>query len=240
MLATIFPRFDGFLSISETLSELVKKYAPKAKNLKIPILVDVSISDGVKPHFSSRPYIFHSGTLYEQKDGVVGMLEAFAIANRQLHGKYDFIMTGQLEESRDKDKIQEVIDRNHLQDRVKFVGYLSLKELREYQQGSSMMIINKYDTQQNRYNFSTKLGEYLAFAKPIIITNVGEAMHFLNDDNAYIVETGHPEQIAEKIIEIDSNPAKAKEKGRKGYEMAKTVFNYEYQGKRLAEFLKEL
>lgn len=58
MLTTIFPMFDGFLSISETLSGLVKKYAPKATNLKIPILVDVAISDGVKPHVSARPYIF--------------------------------------------------------------------------------------------------------------------------------------------------------------------------------------
>lgn len=105
MLTTIFPKFDGFFSISETLSEFVKKYAPKAKNLKIPILVDVSISENVKPHKSTYPYIFHSGTLYEQKDGVVGMLEGFAIANKQLHGKYDFIMTGKLEDSMDKKKI---------------------------------------------------------------------------------------------------------------------------------------
>lgn len=106
--------------------------------------------------------------------------------------------------------------------------------------GSYMMIINKYDTQQNKYCFSTKLGEYLAFAKPIIITNVGEAMNYLNDDNAYIVETGYPEKIAEKIVEIANNPKEALIKGQKGYELAKTTFNNFYQTGRILDFLNTI
>lgn len=240
MLNKVFKKFDGFLSISETLSNLVRDHAPKAKNLKVPIIVDTSITDGVKPHKNTKPYIFHSGTLYEQKDGIVGMLEAFAIANSRLDNKYDFITSGDLNSSCDKEKILEVINKYGIEDYVKFTGYLSIQELHEYQKGSEMMIINKYDTQQNRYCFSTKLGEYLAFAKPVIITNIGEAMNYLTDKNAYIVETGHPEIIAEKIVEIANRPQEAKLKGKRGFELAKTVFNNIYQAERIIDFLKTL
>lgn len=240
MLKKVFPKFDGFLSISETLSDLVKEYAPSARNLKVPIIVDTNIANGVQPYPSERPYIFHSGTLYEQKDGIVGMLEAFAMANSRLGGKYDFIMTGNINNTTDKGKMEAVINKYHIADHIKFTGYLSVKELREYQKGSSMMIINKYKTQQNKYCFSTKLGEYLAFAKPVIITNVGEAMNYLNDDNAYIVETGNPEKIAEKLVEISEHPSNAEVKGKHGFELAQKTFNNNYQAGRIINFLQTL
>lgn len=238
MLSEVFPLFDGFLSISRALYNLVSEYAPKAKNLLVPIIVDVSIADNVIPIKLNRRYIFHAGSLSDQKDGVTGMLEAFAIANRQIDNQLDFILTGYLEKSRDRKKIKEVIDRNHLSDYVKFVGFLSNEELRRYQAGSSLMIINKLDTQQNKYCFSTKLGEYLAFSKPIIITKIGEAMQYLDDSNAYIAEVNDPYSISQKIVEIISNNEKAKNVGINGKTLAECEFSSFYQAKRVLRFFE--
>lgn len=240
MLTKIFPKFDAFISISESLSDLVKEHAPNSSNIKVPIIVDVGVAKDVETENPQRPYIFHSGTLYEQKDGVVGMIEAFAIANRKLGNKIDFILTGSLEKSPDRDKIQEIIDKYNIGEYVKFVGYLFEKELRKYQKNCFMMIINKHDNQQNHYCFSTKLGEYLAFSKPIVITDVGEAMYYLNDSNSYIVERDDTNQIADKIIEICDDPEKAAIKGQEGYKLAENIFSNTFQAKRIFEFLEGL
>lgn len=240
MCSQIFPLFDGFLSISHSLSDLVKKSAPNSKNLIVPIIVDSSIADKVAPKILERKYIFHSGSLYEQKDGVCGMLEAFAIANQKLGNSMDFILTGNIESSRDKDKILAVIEKYKIKEYVKFVGYLSLEDLYSYQAGSSLMIINKLETQQNKYCFSTKLGEYLAFAKPVIITNVGEAMYYLNNENSYIAEANNPYSIAENIIKIKNEEEVAKSIGKNGKMLADQEFSCFYQAKRIVKFFDSL
>ena len=65
-------------------------------------------------------------------------------------------------------------------------------------------------------------------------------MYYLNNQNSYIVDPYSSEQIAEKIIEIVQNKGRAKEIGIKGYELAKNLFNYSYQGKRIVKYLFQL
>ena len=239
MLNLIFPLFDGFITISEKLSELAIKHAPKSKIIKIPIIVDCFKPDNIKHIKRSRPYLFHSGTLTEQKDGIVGILEAFAIANKKLGNQLDYIFTGNPQNSPDYLSISETIKKYNLEQYVHFIGYVSNDELQQYQKNSLAMIINKYDTLQNKYCFSTKLGEYLSFSKPVIITDVGEAVHYLNNNNAYIVPPT-PQAIANQIINIFNNKAEATSKGKEGYKVAYKIFNYKYQGKRLCNFFEEL
>lgn len=240
MLKKVFPKFDGFIAISEALASLAYEYSPHSKIIKVPIIVDATISKNVKTVVHTRPYLFHSGSLFEQKDGIVGMLEAFAIANRALNYKLDYILTGSPEKSRDYHLIQNIIKKYAIEKYVHFVGYLEVKELREYQKNCLAVIINKHQTKQNKYCFSTKLGEYLAFAKPIIITKVGEAMNYLNMNNSYIVNIGSSIDIATKIIDIVENEDKAQSKGREGYKLATQIFNYKYQGARIVTFFKTI
>lgn len=240
MLTTIFPKFDGFIAISESLSDLSKKYCPNGKVIKVPIIVDANITNGASKTYPQRPYIFHSGTLYEQKDGILGMIKAFAIANQKLGNPMDYVMTGSLDKSPEKEQIIELLNKYGIWEYVKFVGFLSETELRNYQNNCLLAIINKADNQQNKYCFSTKLGEYLAFAKPIIITNVGEAMYYLNENNAYIVEPNCIEQMVEKIIQIYNEPQPAKLKGEKGLELIESTFSNTLQTQRIISFLRDL
>ncbi|MBQ3944933.1 MAG: glycosyltransferase, partial [Alphaproteobacteria bacterium] len=101
----------------------------------------------------------------------------------------------------------------------------------------SLCIINKFKTLQNKYCFSTKLGEYLAFARPVIITNVGEAMNYLkNGENAYVIEPNDTDLMAEKILEVFNHPEEAEKIGKAGQEVAKNVLNCDIQAQRLITF----
>lgn len=241
MLRLAFPRYDQFIVISEALKEVVQRHAPKARIIKVPIMVDMDeLANGVQNESPiPEPYIFHAGSLTHNKDGILGMIDAFGKACQQTDIPIKFLMTGKLESSPQKAIIQELITKYHLEERLCFLGYLEKGELYHYMRHCSLCIIYKYDNQQNKYCFSNKLGEYLAMGHPVIITNVGEAMHYLEDGkNAYIIPPKNTDLMAEKIMEIIDHPDKARIIGLEGQKLALTIFNCDIQAKRLMDFFQ--
>ena len=239
MLEKIFPKLDFILAISESLENLAKKYAPQAEVIKVPIMVEGQLEGGDFPE-QKVPYIFHSGTLYEQKDGICGMLEAFGMACQKLKSPIEYILTGSLKESPHFEELQTIITKYCIEDKVKFVGYLDLSTLRKYQKNCFLTIINKYDTQQNRYCFSTKLSEYLSFSRPVITTTVGEANNYLKDGiNAFIVAPHKPELIADKIVYAVEHPKETGKIGKEGHKLTEKEFNCDYQAKRIIETFRK-
>ena len=238
MLKHVFPRYDQFIVISDTLQQLAHQYAPISKVIKVPIIVEDLIDSVTKDKSPfDKPYILHAGTLNQSKDGILGLIEAFGKVCQQTDIPIHYLFTGYLERSPQRDYIKKLLMQYHIEDRVKFLGYLEESELRQYQQHCSLCIINKYKTLQNKYCFSTKLGEYLAFARPVIMTNVGEAMNYLKDEeNAYLVEPNDTDSMANKILYILYHPDEAAKIGNSGRELAMNVFNCDVQAKRLVSF----
>lgn len=240
MMKHVFPKYDQFIVISDTLQQLAQQYAPQAKIIKVPIIVeDLSESTYDEKSPIDKPYILHTGTLNQSKDGILGLIEAFGKACQQTDIPIQYLFTGYLEKSPQRDYIKKLLVKYQIENRVKFLGYLDEKELRHYQRHCDLCIINKYKTLQNKYCFSTKLGEYLAFARPVIITNVGEAMNYLEDGkNAYIVEPNDTDSMANKILEILTHPVEAEKIGKAGQEVAKNIFNCDIQAQRLITFFQ--
>lgn len=233
-----FPLLDGVLSISETLADLARANCKKGCVIeKIPIMVDYDqyeLAD--RSDEAEIPYIFHSGTLYEQKDGILGMIEAFGMALQQTEKQLHFISTGTIEKSPHAKEIKKLIEQYHLEGKLIFTGYLSNEELKDYLSKATLVIINKYKTQQNHYCFSTKLGEYLAAAKPVIITNVGEATNYLKDgESAYIIETEDTTKLADTIVDAIEHLNKRKRIATNGQQVCKQYFDY----RSYASFLKK-
>ncbi|MBQ5982162.1 MAG: glycosyltransferase [Prevotella sp.] len=238
-LKSQFPKCDGIIAISDALLSLSAKYtSPNCQLIKIPILVD--FEKYRLPDCSSEvsiPYIFHSGTLFEQKDGILGVLEAFGKAVNLLDCPIQFISTGNPQQSPHRHEINQIIKQYQLQDKVIFKGYLNNEQLKDYLSKSSLVIINKYPNQQNTYCFSTKLGEYLAARKPVIITNVGEAMNWLkNRESAYIIEPNNTDLLAKAIIDAFQHPEICKAIGKRGQEVCAISFNYRRYGVVLKDY----
>lgn len=217
----ILPYVDGIISISDALAKYAKKFCKaECKITKIPILVDFKkyeLED--RRNSSDIPFIFHSGTLFEQKDGFLSMLEAFGRMQSICSLKTLFISTGNPEGSRHEKEIANIIDRYSLHDKVVFTGFLEETELREYLSKASFVVINKLPTQQNEYCFSTKLGEYMAASKAILITNVGEAMNWLrHKHDAYIIPSGSIDELATSMKFLFENPDLCAELGENAHQ----------------------
>ena len=239
----MFPIFDGVIPISDALAEIAKQYCnPKCLIQKIPILVDYdkyNLPDNSS--LAEYPYMFHSGTLYEQKDGILGMIEAFGIATQKLNYKIHFVLTGSLENSPHSKEIQSLIEKYQLHNVIHFTGYLSNEDLKDKLSKSSLVVINKYTTQQNKYCFSTKLGEYMAAGKPIIITRVGEAMNWLKDNHdCLVVDPEDINQLSKAIIKIFSDRQMADRLGNQARETCLNSFDYRSYGKIFTDIYKSL
>lgn len=238
-----FPKCDGFIAISEALCNIANRYkSSKAKIIKIPILVDYKKYDLDDDSINTDiPYIFHSGTLYEQKDGILGMIEAFGIASKKSLSPIRFILTGKKEDSPHFIQLNYLINKYQLNDKIQFTGYLSEHDLRTFLSKASLVIINKYVTEQNKYCFSTKLAEYLAAGKPVIITNVGEAINWLkNNESAYIVEPENTSCLAEKIIQAFTNNNERNNIAKQGKIVCKDNFDYRIYGTKLLAFFQSI
>ena len=239
----VFPLLDGFVVISENLKEYISMYQKKeAKVIKVPILINARVPNLLmKNILLPKHFLLHTGALSERKDGIVGVFKAFALANKKMSRELHFYLTDKVAPKNVWDEIAYIIEENGLSENVHFLGRLSEDELFIYQTHCCMLILNKPNNEQNKYNFSTKLGEYLRLGKPIIYTPVGEMSYYLKDGiNAFEVPINSPKILADKILYILNNKDTVTQIANAGIQLAQEVFDYRIQGKRLKFYFDKL
>lgn len=246
-LRAIFPLAHGIVVISKALEEVAATYSPKAKRLRIPILAERLPSSPTDRGVQQEDvYIFHAGSLSEQKDGILAVFEAFARAHHRLydlHGiRLKFYLTNSITQPQTWQSIETILARHALQDDVVITGFCEEEKLERLIGGALALIINKPDHVQNRYNFPTKLGVYLASGRPVIFAGSGlEANHYLQyEENAIVVASDDSEQMAAAVVRCYREPEFAEKIGKRGAETVEQHFYYRQHGSRLSEFIRSL
>jgi len=239
-LNLVVPLYDGFIVISKDLDKLISKYKSKnAKNINVPILGDRVIDkrDCIAP--LKERYIIHSGSLSEEKDGIIGVLKAYKLLLSKMEKEVKFVITGNTSYSPWNKEFHKFIKDNELSKHIVFTGFLSNEEMECYLKNSCLAVINKYDNLQNRYCFSTKLTEYLKYEVPIIATKVGALQAYLtNNLNAYLIEPNDIDVLVEAMAKVINNEEKVSANVKGGVALMMQDFNYAHQGNRLYEFFK--
>ena len=235
-----FRKYDGIVAISENLYNLAEHFKKSsAKIIKIPILVEDNKEDVSEKPLYSVPYIIHTGTMNENKDGISYILKAFANYKKNDKKGCRLIFTG-------PDAVPNcpyipLMEKLGIRNFVDLKGLVDRKVLYNLQHYASASIIYKVVNTQTKYCFATKTGEVLIQGVPVITTSVGEAKNYIIDgNNGFIVEAGNINQLSEKIEYIIDNPDKAICVGQEGRKLAIEHFNYLKHGKRLKSFLESL
>lgn len=239
----VFSKIDGLIPISNALADFASSYVSKKCIVcKLPIFIDFekyNLNDSSSS--ADVPFIFHSGTLSDQKDGVVGMFAAFGELHRRYNIDLKFISTGSPETVHDGHKIRTIIEKYKLEDKIIFVGDLELDQLRYYLSRAMMVLSYRYDNLQIRYGFSTKLGEYMAAGKPIIATRVGEPVNWLqNGRDCLFIEPGDEDALIEKIRSLFYDRKMRIELGMAAKETCKNSFDFRVISPKLRAFLLSL
>jgi len=236
-----FKLFDGLIVISGALKDFFSKdLSLHTKLLEVPILIDSFKASSDKTDLKTiKPNLVYTGSLCNDKDGVFILIKAYARIIKE-HQNVRLIMTGDLDESPDKEKILTLIDRLNIKGKVELPGYVSKEKLHELTSTASALLLAKPESRQNRYNVATKIGEYLLTGRPVIISSIDPICRYLSHrENAFIVEPDEY-QVAQEIEFILDNSKKADLVGLAGKEIALRLFDYKSHALRMNNFFKEL
>ncbi len=239
----LYPLIDGFIVISENLANDLNRYRKlDATVCKVPILVDYEYyqhTTGMPD--CNAPYLLHSASFNNNKDGMINVLKAFAIVVNEEHKDLYLYMTSDIAPIKIKKQMKEILREGKLENRVAFLGDLDEQTLLAYQQHCCMLVLNKVNSEQNRYNFATKLGEYLAIGIPVITTPIGEVTNYLKGGiSCLYVNPEDPSEIADSIIQLLNDDEFAAKIALEGKSIARNEFDYRAQSHRLNHFFGSL
>jgi len=64
--------------------------------------------------------------------------------------------------------------------------------------------------------------------------------YYLDENDAYLIEPGNPQQITEALLSIVNDPDEARKRGMKGLEKCKKYFSAETNGQILLDVLERM
>ncbi len=217
--------YDGIIVISDYLNNYFSNIYPRNRIFQIPILVDMLRFDGFLVNVDKKDKIVaYIGGMGGDKDGLANLIEAFAIVRKNIKS-IQLQLIGSAPEA-DITRLKRKIEDLDLNDAVKFLGSKSSKEIPQFMANADLLVLARPNNIQAEAGFPTKLGEYLASGKPVVITKTGEITKYLTDlESAYLAEPGDVTGFAEKIIfaikDVNSNKI-----GIAGFQVANENFNY--------------
>ena len=236
-LRLIFSLYDGIMVISVTLKEFLQKELNiNCRYHIIPILVG---NTDKKTESKVSNNIVYTGSLIDHKDGILLLLKAFSkIIKHYPH--YRLVMTGNLNNSNDKEKILLAIKEENIESNIEFTGYISEDKLKILTNTAKLLVLAKPKNRQNKYNSATKVGEYLLTGCPVILSTQDTACEVLIDDYDVFMVEPTVNKLAEKLKYVLNNYDEAIKVGAQGRKTALNKFNFIGQTKKLDNFLNSI
>lgn len=231
---------DGIFCISHFLIDFYRQKGITENRLfLVPSTVDPKRFNNVSENPSLKPYIGYFGSLTFKRDNVDGLIKAFAKVVPK-HSNYQLILGGFCSDE-EREQILNLIKLLGIHDKVQMLGYLKREEIINYVYHAKILVMVRSNNLESKASYPSKLSEFLASSKPVISANVGEiSLYLTNNENIFLVEPENVEELASKIEYVLSNYEQAQDIGRKGKELTDTIFNYNYQAKRMLKFIYSL
>lgn len=225
----------GAVTISEELHTwAIAQYRgrPDARVVDVPILVDVHEQE-VADYPSGDPLVAFAGS-----PSYRATIEFIFSAMQEVwrtHPHCRLVVTGAAPGDPRADWLRAEVPRAELRDRVDLCGYLTRPELLELYGRAHALLIPLFDDQQSRARFPTKIGEYLAAARPVVTNSVGEIPLYVKDGvDAILCAPNDPLAFGRAVAQLLSDPARAEVIGRRGRRVAESRFHYAAYGEKLA------
>jgi len=231
----------GALTISRELHEwVVTESAGRLTShiVDVPILVDVQEQEPTA-YPTDKPLVVFAGSP-EYRKTIRFILTAMLDVWRE-HPSCRIAITGAGLEDPRADWLRAEVTRVELGNRVDLVGYLSRPGLLDLYARAHVLLIPLFDDQQSRTRFPTKIGEYLAAARPIVTNSVGDIPLYLRDGvDAILCPPDDAVAFGRAIGNLLLDPARAALIGRRGRHLAETVFDYALHGENMARAFRTI
>lgn len=230
---------QGIFVISSNLKEYFTNYGVKPERVHvINMIVDMSRFEGVKQNDGRDNYIAYCGNITnDSKDGVSDLIRAY-VSYQKIYPDCKLYLIGSITSIEQKSKYEAYLKTLKVCNSVLFIGSVSPNIIPQYFVDAEMLVLARPNNIQAKYGFPTKVGEYLLSGRPNVLTNVGNISDFLKDgENAYIVEPENVNDLANKMIQVSKDKAKANEVGRRGRDTAIKYFNSKIETEKIIKLI---
>ena len=197
---------DGFIVLSYYLKNFVEATLNKTKPILImPNLIDPDRfkKKNVKPYIKNKTTIGYIGTP-TRKDGVIDLIKSFSL----LHQKYPdthLLIIGDLTNGKTIIPSLKAFAKNFgVLENITFTGLVSHDDVPGMLLSCQILALTRSKGIFAEAGFPTKLGEYFACKKPVVISDVGDIpRYFTNEEHVILIEAENLDCIAkgfEKLI----------------------------------------
>ncbi len=231
--------YDGYILISSSLKKfndnLLKRNSPV---LTVPIIVDNERFAFDEVDRLNK--ITYCGNLFGDKDGVKILLEAFSLIHLK-HPSYKLLLVGNTSNLSKFEDLKSTIIKLGIENKVEFSGFISRDKIPFILSQSTLLVLARPNNIQAKGGFPTKLGEYLASGRPVLVTATSDIPNYLtHKKNAFLAQPDSVEDFALKMDEILSEYEFAAQVGIEGKKLTENVFNYAFQANRIIDFIHQL
>lgn len=234
-------KFSGLIVLSHFLKEKYLNAGLNQNKILIqPNFVEFRSFENIKS-------ITHSGTIRigycgtpTQKDGIADLLTAFQIIQSK-YSDTELLIIG--DSPSNTSLIPELFEKSMrlgIDKKVIFTGLVDSREIPQLLHSCNILVLARPSGLFAEAGFPTKLGEYMACKKPVVITKVGDIPLYLKDgESAMLAEPDNPSSVADKICFLIENPDKANLIGKNGYSWAKEKLEYKKATKGIIDFIEK-
>ncbi len=219
-------------AISDRLIEYGKQHTDKLI-VKLPIVVDF---ERFNPKIKSRAKLIGYVGTSAPKDGLNVVLKGFAKASVE-DSALRLRLIGPKPTFFDFDKL---VAELGIEESIELIGSKSFEQIPQLLLECDTFIMNRDDSLFAQFGYPTKLGEYFACKRPVLMSNGrGFSEDYTDKVQAIMFEVNNPKALAEAIMWRYHNPDQANKIANEGYSFAKQHFSSEVVTSILINTLKE-
>jgi glycosyltransferase involved in cell wall biosynthesis len=218
-------------AISDKLMDYGGQYTKKPI-MKLPIVVDFErFKDIIQPAKKKIGYVGTSAA----KDGLDIVLKGFAEATNT-DKQLKLLLIGPKPTFFNFDAL---VAQLNLAEKIEITGSINFEKIPSLLLTCDSFVMNRDNALFAQYGYPTKLGEYFACNRPVLMSDgLGFSEDFTDKEEAIKYEVNNPKALAEAIKWRYENEDKAQIIAQKGYDYAKNHFSKEVVGEIFVNRLK--
>ncbi len=222
-------RMSGIFAISSALLGWAAQVAPAVPAFELPMIVDLARFPVEPDHRSCRCTrspaaieLGYAGSLNPAKDGLDILLTALAMLPATGAPAVRLRVWG---DGPDRAALADQARRLGVADRVTFGGMIPASRIPAALMAADCLVLPRPTSRQAAGGFPTKLGEYLATARPVIATTTGDISAKLSAADAVLVPPDDARALADAMAWVAGHPDAACRLGRAGRRAAEREFS---------------
>jgi glycosyltransferase involved in cell wall biosynthesis len=234
---------DGYIPLSSYLQKyLLEELKVKKPIFVLPNLMDPNVFyvENCKPYLNDILTIGYIGTP-TRKDGIIDLIESFGILNKKYTNTHLLIIGDVINGNSVLPQLKERAQKLNIGENVSFTGLLPFHKIPDLLNSCQILALTRPNGVFAEAGFPTKLGEYFACRKPVLVTSVGDVKkYFVNEEHVIIANPEDITSIVEGFEKLINNNDLVEKISLNAYKWMNNNLNYRNIAERLYGFIKQV